>query len=234
MVVKLTVGQKSTINFEGHKHTFERVNPYFVKVTTGGKSRLVSIEDTVEIREDTEFYKHPYFFKWDEPVQASSKTTLKFYLKLPLRKKLVIEAGKRDIVIETHHEAGRHAWHGPVFAGELCDFVKPEIIFQPEEGPFANVPVRVVNQGNETRTISKFVVASKYLMLFKAENGYFTNKVYVNIVREGEFSMNYGSTTTKEAKKRKKVIDRTAKTSKSILTKFSPLTLAKEFGLESD
>jgi hypothetical protein len=152
--------------------------------------------------------------------QASPKTTLKFILKLPLQKKLVVEAGKKDIEIESSHKNEKKAWYGPVFEGTLCDFVEPEVVFK-----------RVVNQSNESRLIKKFVIDPKYLMLFEAENGFFTNKVYVNIVGEDKFSISYGKTTTNAAKASKKIIKAKSKTTKKILTSFSPLTMLRKDGL---
>ncbi|MFQ5800229.1 MAG: hypothetical protein ACE5HH_00735, partial [Candidatus Hydrothermarchaeales archaeon] len=77
----------------------------------------------------------------------------------------------------------------------------------------------------------KFVINPDYLMLFKADNGLFTNKVYINIVGEDEFTLAYGKGTTKAAKKPKKIIKQKAKSPKKVLTSFSPLKLAREFGL---
>ena len=230
MIKKLPLGGKSEIEFAGKTFVFERVNPYFLKVTSEGEERLISIEDTVEIRIDSGFYEHPYFFKWQSPLNASPKTTLKFILKLPLQKSLVVEAGTRDIVIEKLYKEGRHAWHGPVSAGELCDFVAPVVLFEPLKGDFANMPVRIVNPDSLSKEIKAFVVNPDYLILYKAENGFFTNKVYVNIVGEGEFSMSYGTTTTKAAKKAEVLIQQKTKSPKSILTSFSPLKFAREFG----
>lgn len=231
MVSKLKSGEKIEIEFAGKTHTFEKVNPFFLKVSSVGQERLVSIEGTVEIRIDNLFYENPYFFKWAVPIQASPKTTLKFFLKLPLQKKLVVEAGKKDIVIASHHEGGKKAWHGQVFEGVLCDYVEPGVIFKPEEGDFANVPIRIVNQGKESRLIKKFMIDPSYLMLYRAENGLFTNKVYVNILGEDRFSTSYGTGTTKAAKKAKKIVKEKARSSKKVLTSFSPLKLAREFGL---
>jgi hypothetical protein len=190
----------------------------------------VSIEGTVEIRVDSLFYDKPYFFKWANPIQASPKTTLKFILKLPLQKKLVVEAGKKDIELESYHEGEKKAWHGQVYEGKLCYFTEPEVYFDPLEGDFANVPIRVLNQSNESRLIKKFVVEPDFLMLFKSEVGYFTNKVYVTIVGEDQFSISYGTTTSKAAKKAKKIIKEKMKSNK-VITRFSPLKLAKEFGM---
>ena len=226
----LKTGEKVEIDFAGKRHVFEKVNPFFLKVSESGNERLVSIEGTVEIRIDTEFYEHPYFYRWKTPIQASPKTTLKFILKLPLQKKLVVEAGKRDIVIDSFHEGAKKAWYGPVSAGELCDFVTPEVLFEPEAGDFANMFVRVVNPSNVAREISRFVVNPDYLMLYQAENGYFTNKIYVNIVREDEFSLNYGKGTTAAAKKAKKIIKPKVTSHKKVLTRFSPLNVARDIG----
>jgi hypothetical protein len=228
MTKKLKTGEKANIEFAGKAHIFEKVNPYFLKVTSEGESRLISIEGTVEIRIDTLFFNRPYYFKWPTPIQASPKTTLKFILKLPLQKKLVVEAGKRDIEIESYHEDERKAWYGPVHKGVLCDFVEPEVYFKPQKGSYANMPVRVVNPSNETKEIKRFVVRPDYLALYQAENGFFTNKIYVNIVREGEFSLNYGKSTMKAAKKAKKIIKQKAKSPQKVLTRFSPLNLVKE------
>jgi hypothetical protein len=230
MKEKLATGESLKVDFAGKRYVFEKVNPFFLKVSTDGEERLISIEGTVEIRMDTEFYEHPYFYKWKIPIQASSKTTLKFILKLPLQKKLVVEAGKRDIVIDSFHAGTKKAWYGPVSAGELCDFVTPEVLFEPEAGEFANMIVRIVNPSNVSREITRFVVNPDRLMLYHAENGYFTNKIYVNIVREGEFSMDYGKGTTKAAKKAKKIIKEKAKSHKKVLTRFSPLNVARDFG----
>ncbi len=231
MKQKLKEGEKIQLDFAGKRHTFERISPFFLRVTTDEEPRLVSIEKTVEIRIDKAFYQNGYFFRWKMPIQAGPKTTLKFFLKLPLEQKLVVEAGKRDLIVESYHEATRKAWHGEVFDGTLCDFVEPEVYFEPVEGDFANLPLRVVNQSNEAKEIKKFVVNPDYLMLFRAQNGLFTNKVYVNIVGEGAFSMSYGTVTTKSAKKLKKIIQQKAKSPKKILTSFSPFKLAKDFGL---
>lgn len=228
---KLKTGEKLEFEFAGKTYVFERINPFFLKVTSDGVERLISIEGTVEIRVDTEFYERPYFFKWKTPIQASSKTTLKFILKLPLQKKLVVEAGKRDIVIDSFLRSAKKAWYGPVSAGVLCDFVEPEVLFEPEEGEFANMLVRIVNPSNMSREITRFVVSPDRLMLFQAENGYFTNKIYVNIVREEEFSMDYGKGTTKDAKKAKKIIKEKVKSHKKVLTRFSPLNVVRDFGL---
>ncbi len=230
MKEKLATGESLEVDFAGKRYVFEKVNPFFLKVSSAGDERLVSIEGTVEIRVDTEFYEHPYFYSWETPIQASPKTTLKFILKLPLQKKLVVEAGKRDIVIDSFHEGAKKAWYGPVSAGELCDFVTPEVLFEPEAGEFANMMIRVVNPSNVSREISQFVVNPDRLMLLQAENGYFTNKIYVNIVREGEFSMDYGKGTTKAAKKAKKIIKEKVKSHNKVLTRFSPLNVARDFG----
>ncbi len=228
---RLKNGESSEMTFAGKTYLFERVNPFFLKVTLEGKSRLVSIEKTAEIRIETLFYDNPYFFKWESPLQASPRTTLKFFLRLPLKQDLVVEAGKRDIVIDSFHEAGRKAWHGEVHKGLLCDYVRPDVYFEPVDSAFANMPVRVVNSNSLSTEIKNFVVDPRYLMLFKAENGYFTNKVYVNVLKEGGFSMSYGTVTTNAAKKPKKVVQEQAKSPKRILTRFSPLKLAREFGL---
>jgi len=230
MKEKLATGESLEVDFAGKRYVFEKVNPFFLKVSSDGGERLISIEGTVEIRVDTKFYERPYFYKWKTPIQASSKTTLKFILKLPLQKKLVVEAGKRDIVIDSFHAGLKKAWHGPVSAGELCDFVTPEVLFEPEKGDFANLFVRVVNPSTVSREISRFVVDPKRLMLFQAENGFFTNKIYVNIVREGEFSMDYGKGTTRAAKKAKKIVKEQLKSTKNVLTKFSPLNVVRDFG----
>jgi hypothetical protein len=234
MKTKLKTGEKVDIDFAEKKHTFQKVNPFFLNVTTEGIERLISIEGTVEIRIDNLFFDNPYFFKWGSPIQASPKTTLKFILKLPLQKKLVIEAGKKDIEIQSYKGGDKKAWYGQVYEGVLCDFVEPEVIFKPEKGDFANVPVRVVNSGKESRLIKKFVIDSKYLMLYQADNGIFTNKVYVNIVGEDQFSITYGKTTTNSAKKPKKIIKAKATSQKKVLTSFSPLKLAKDFGVLED
>jgi hypothetical protein len=227
MLKKLKTGEKVEVDFAQEKHTFEKVTPFFLKVSTKDeRERLVSIEGTVEIRIDKAFYDRPYFFKWSTPIQASPKTTLKFILKLPLQQKLVVEAGKKDIIIKSHHEGEKKAWHGQVYSGELCDSVTPEVYFEPKQGDFANMPVRVVNPSNVSREISRFVVNPKYLMLYEAENGLFTNKIYVNIVREGEFSMNYGKSTMKAAKKSRKIIKEKAASPKRVLTRLSPINLA--------
>ncbi len=231
MKEKLATGETVEIDFAGKKYVFEKVNPFFLKVSADGDERLISIEGAVEIRIDTEFYEDSYFYKWKTPIQASSKTTLKFILKLPLQKKLVVEAGKRDIVIDSFRKGVKKAWYGPVSAGVLCDFVVPEVLFEAEEGEFANMLVRIVNPSTVSRDISHFVVDPKRLMLFQAENGYFTNKIYVNIVREGEFSMDYGKGTTKDAKKAKKIIKEKVKSHKKVLTRFSPLNVVRDFGL---
>jgi hypothetical protein len=231
MKKKLQTGGKTKLEFAGKSHVFEKVNLYFLKVSSEGDEKLISIEGTVEIRVDNLFYDNPYFFLWETPIQASPKTTLKFILKLPLQKKLVVEAGKKDIEIESSHKNEKKAWYGPVFEGTLCDFVEPEVVFKPEKGDFANVPLRVVNQSNESRLIKKFVIDPKYLMLFEAENGFFTNKVYVNIVGEDKFSISYGKTTTNAAKASKKIIKAKSKTTKKILTSFSPLTMLRKDGL---
>jgi hypothetical protein len=231
MKEKLATGESLEVDFAGKRYVFEKVNPFFLKVSSGDAERLVSIEGIVEIRVDTVFYEHPYFFKWKNPIQASPKTTLKFILKLPLQKKLVVEAGKRDILIDSFHESTKKAWYGPVSAGELCDFVTPEVLFEPESGEFANMLIRIVNPINVSREITRFVVNPDRLMLYQADNGYFTNKIYVNIVREGEFSMDYGKGTTKSAKKAKKIIKEKVKSHKKVLTRFSPLNVARDFGL---
>ncbi len=191
---------------------------------------LVSIEKTVEIRVDNLFYGRPYFYKWSNPIQASSKTTLKFFLKLPLEKKLIVEAGKKDIVIESYNESVKKAWHGQVYEGVLCEYVEPEVFFEPAKGDFANVPIRVLNQSDESRLIKKFMISPDYLMLYEAENGFFTNKVYVNIVGEDEFTLSYGTTTTTKATNPTKVIKEKMKSTQKILTTFSPIKLAREFG----
>ncbi|RMF91286.1 MAG: DUF432 domain-containing protein [Methanobacteriota archaeon] len=231
MMKKLKTGERTDIDFAGKNYVFEKVNPYFLKVTSEEGERLVSIEGTVEIRIDLAFYERPYFLKWSTPVQASPKTTLKFMVKLPLQKKLVVEAGKKDIVIAAHHERHKMAWHGQVYEGQLCYFIEPEIYFKPLAGDFANMPVRVVNPHTESRQITKFVVNPDYLMLYEAENGFFTNKVYINIVGEDRFSASYGRETTKSAKKPKRIIKERIRAPKKVLTSFSPLKLAKEFGV---
>lgn len=230
-MLKLKNGESSEMEFAGKTYLFNRVNPFFLRVTVEGKSRLVSIEKTVDIRVERLFYENPYFFKWDAPLQASPRTTLKFFLRLPLKHDLVVEAGKKDIMIDSLHEESRKAWYGEVHSGILCDYVKPEVYFDPLEGDFANMPVRIVNSNSLSSNIKNFVVDPKYLMLLKAENGYFTNKVYVNILKDGGFSMSYATVTTKVAKKPKKVVQEKAKSPKKILTGFSPLKLAREFGL---
>lgn len=231
MKVKLKTGEKQEIEFADKKYLFEKVNPFFLRVTTEDLDKLVSIEKSIEIRIDKIFHDRPYFFRWKTPIQASPKTTLKFLLRLPLQKKLVVEAGKKDIEIDKYFESTKLAWHGQVYEGELCDFIEPEVYFEPRTGDFANLPIRIVNPGNETRLIKKFVLNTERMMLFKAENGLFTNKVYVNILGEDKFSISYGKVTTKAAEKPKKIIAEKTKSARKILTSFSPLNLAREFGL---
>jgi hypothetical protein len=225
MIKKIKAGEKVHVEFAEKKHTFEKVNPFFLKVTSADEEKLVSIEKTVEVRVDSLFYENPYFFKWTTPIHASPKTTLKFLLKLPLENKLVIEAGKKDIVVESYHKKGKKVWHGPVNKGILCDFVEPEVYFDPQKGDFANVPLRVINPSNESRLIKRFVIEPDHLMLFEADNGFFTNKVYVNIVGEDQFSVSYGKTTTNAAKKPKKILKAKTRATKKILTSFTPLGL---------
>jgi len=232
MKQRLRTGEKVELDFGGRGYVFEKLSPYFLRaVTSDGVEKLVSIEGEVEIRVDSMFYERPYFFKWSEPVQASPKTRLKFFLKLPLQRKLVVEAGRKDIVIDAECPEERLAWHGPVYEGVLCTFVEPELLFKAEKGDFANMPVRVVNPGAEARFIKRFVVEPDYLILYHAENGFFTNKVYVSITGEDEFAISYGKGTTKSAVKPRKMIEQKARSPKKVLTTFSPIKLAREFGL---
>lgn len=105
---RLKNGQSFEFEFVGRKFLFERVNPYFVKVVSDLKEQMVSIiSDEIEIRADFDFYERPYLFKFKDPLSAAPKTVLKFFLKLPLMKKLVLEAGKTDVVVEKYAEEKR-------------------------------------------------------------------------------------------------------------------------------
>lgn len=232
---KMKVGEEFEYDFEGKKYYFKRISPYFLEVReNGGEEKLVSIEKGVEIRIDYDFYDLPYFFKWQAPISAAAKSKLKFFLKIPLRKKLVVEAGKRDIEIASSVEREKKAWYGELYEGVLCRYVRPEVFLKPEKGDFANAPIRIVNNNDETKEIEKFLIYPDYLLLFSSEemgNMLFTNKIYVNIIEKDEYSVEYARKTTKKAKKAKKLLDQRARSPKKVLTKFSPLKIAREFGL---
>lgn len=207
------------------------MNPYFVRVVSDLKEQMVSIiSDEIEIRADFDFYERPYLFKFKDPLSAAPKTVLKFFLKLPLMQKLVLEAGKTDVVVEKYAEEKRKIWHGQVYEGVLCSFMEPRILLKPEKGDFANMPVRFLNKHIEPREIKKFLVNPEYLTLYEGENGLFTNKVYIDILEKDEFNINYGRETTKQAGKAKVLIQAKG-AAKGILQRFDPIRTAREFGL---
>ena len=229
---KMKLGEEFEYDFEGKRYYFKRISPYFLEIKeNSSEEKLVSIEKEVEIRIDYDFYELPYFFKWQTPISAAAKSKLKFFLKIPLRKKLVVEAGKKDIEIASSVEREKKAWYGELYEGVLCRYVKPEVFLEPEKGEFANAPIRIVNPSDETKQIEKFLLYPEYLMLFSAEGILFTNKIYVNIIEEDEYSVEYARKTTKKAKKANKILDQRARSPKKVLTKFSPLKIAREFGL---
>ncbi len=226
----LKVGQSTSEEIGDKSFEIERVSSYLVKIANEEKQWLSGVAGDVEVTTKYAFNELPYFFRFPNPLAAAPKTLLKIFLKLPLVEKLVLISGGKELTIHSHMENERKIWHGEVYKGVMCVHVEPEILTEPGNGEFANLPVRFSNKTDDVLSIKKFVLEPEYMILYQGENGLYTNKVYVDIVGENEVKMTYGRGTTDKAGKAELLIEQKAKPQKSILTKFTPMMHAKYFG----
>lgn len=229
--MQLKVGQKVKVEIGGKSYEIERINQYLVKITNEDKQWLGSIDGDVEVDTRYAFHELPYFFRFSNPLTAAPKTLLKLFVKLPLVKKLVVRSNVNELTIHRHMESERKIWHGEVYEGQMCIHVEPEIITEPGEGEFANIPIRFSNKSNDVLGIKKFVLQPDYLILYQGKNGLYTNKVYVDIIGENEVRVTYGQKTTNKAGSVDLLVEQKTKPQKSILTKFTPMMQARYFGL---
>jgi hypothetical protein len=220
------------IDFFGNEYIFERLNPFTIRITSGTSHIIASFSGGLFADTRKDFYERPYLIKFKDALQLSPKSQLKFFLKLPLFTKLILENSEKSLEVDRHIEYNRKAWHGEVHRGVLCTYVEAEIAF---DNPFktqdALVPLRIVNRSDVTREISKIVIEPENLFLFKGDNGLFTNKVYILVLSSNEFSVEYGTKTTTKIIKPKPIIDRKISVAKTVLTKFDKFGIARELGL---
>lgn len=220
------------IDFFGKEYTFERLNPFTVRIASGVSQNFASFSGELFVDMRKDFYERPYLIKFKDALQLSPKSQLKFFLKLPLVTKLILKSGEKSLEIYRHIEYNRKAWHGEVHRGALCTYIEAEFAF---DNPFktqdALVPLRIVNRSDFPREISKIVVEPENLFLFKGDNGLFTNKVYILVLSSNEFSVEYGTKTTNKAVNPQPIIDRKISVARTVLTRFDKFGIARELGL---
>ncbi len=220
------------IDFFGKEYTFERLNPFTVRISSGASHSIASFSGELYVDMRKDFYERPYLIKFKDALQLSPKSQLKFFLKLPLATKLILESGEKSLEVDRHIEYNRKAWHGEVHRGALCTYVEAEFAF---DNPFktqdALVPLRIVNRSDVPREISKIVIEPENLFLFKGDNGFFTNKVYILVLSSNEFSVEYGTKTTTKIVNPQTIIDRKISVAKTVLTRFDKFGIARELGL---
>lgn len=219
-------------DFFGKDYIFERLNPFTVKITTGASHTIAGLSGRMSVEIKKDFYERPYLIKFKDSLQLSQKSQIKFFLKLPLIKKLFLKSNEKSIEVDRHSEYRRNAWHGEVHRGVLCVYADAEIKFDlPFETQDALVPLRILNKGDVTREIKKIVIDPENLSLFKGDNGLFTNKVYIYVLSCDEFNVEYGTQTTTKAINPHPLIDRKMSVTRTVLTRFDKYGIARELGL---
>lgn len=228
----MKLGEKGRLEkeFFDKKYVITRPNPFTVQVKTKDFFKVVSISGDVSLAVKEDFYDKPYFFKLREGLKLSQDSMLKFFLPLPIVLKLVLTGANKEVVIDRYQKHTRMALHGPVTSGVLCTYLESNAYMDLTETEDALVPLRVINKRDAAVEISKFVLDPNYMMLWKGEKGYFTNKVYVDVISDEEFRVNYGKGTTSKAGKLEKIMGRKAEV-KGIITKFAPFGISRELGL---
>ncbi len=228
---KLETDAALKIDFFGKEYTFERLNPFTVRITSGASHSIASFSGELFIDTKKDFYEMPYLIKFKDALQLSPKSQLKFFLKLPLITKLMLESGEKSLEIDRHIEYKRKAWHGEVNRGALCTYVEAEFAFDVFKAQDALVPLRIVNKSEVPGEISKIVVEPENLFLFKGDNGFFTNKIYILVISSNEFRVDYSAKTTTKAVNPKPIIDREFSVAQTVLTRFDKFGIARELGL---
>ncbi|MBU2560229.1 DUF432 domain-containing protein [archaeon] len=227
---KLGVEKEIKTEFFGKEYTVKRPNQFTVEVFSDGSKKMISIPGDVSIGMKEDFYETPCFFKLKESLKLSKNSMLKFFLPMPFISRLVALSKEIEMEIDKHKEHNRLAWHGPVYSGVLCAYMEMDVSLEPFETHDALVPVRVINKTGLPQEISRFVLDPTFMMLWKGEQGYFTNKVYVEVIATDEYRVNYGKHTTTQVGKLKKIIEKKAEM-KGIITKFAPFGISREWGL---
>lgn len=220
------------VDFFEKEYSFERLNPFTVDIVSGASHAITSLTGrlSVEIRKD--FYDRPYLIKFKDNLHLSQRSQIKFFLKLPLVRKLFLKSDDKSIEIDRYSEYSRNAWHGEVHKGVLCIYVDAEFSFDaPFETQDALVPLRILNKGDVPREIKKIVIDPENLSLFQGDNGLFTSKVYIYVISSDEFSVEYGTRTTTKVRYPHTLIDRKMSVTKTVLTKFDRYGIARELGL---
>ena len=220
------------IDFMGKEYTFERLNPFAVRISSGASHSMASFSGELFVDTKKDFYERPYLIKFKDALKLSPKSQLKFFLKLPLITKLLLKNSEKSIEIERHIEYKRMAWHGKVHRGVLCTYVEAEFGFdEPFDTSDALIPIRIVNKSDVPGEVSKIVVEPENLFLFKGDNGIFTNKVYMRVLSSNEFSVEYSTKTTGKAINPQPTTDRRISVAMTVLTRFDKFGIARELGL---
>lgn len=219
------------IDFFGKEYVFERVNPFTVRITSDGGESMVSFSGELYVDMKKDFYDVPYLVHFKSALRLSPRSQLKFFLKIPLVTKLVLEGREKSMEIAKHVEYKRKIWHGEVHRGALCVYVEAEFEFDLFNTGDALVPLRVVNRSNSPRDISKILIEPDHLFLVRGDNGIFTNKVYIIALTPREFSAEYGTRTSARVINPFPIIDRKISMAKTVLMRFDRFGIAKELGL---
>ncbi len=220
------------LDFFEKKYIFKRLNPFTVRISSEKSHSIASFTGELFVDTEKEFYGKPYLIKFKENLSLSPNSMLKLFLKLPLVTKLVLKNDKKSMEIDRHIEYNRLAWNGEVHRGVLCTYVEAEFAFdEPFKTEDALVPLRIVNKREVPGEISRIVIEPENLSLFKGDNGFFTNKVYILVISSNEFSVEYGTKTTTKIVNPKPVIDRKISVAKTVLTRFDKFGIARELGL---
>lgn len=219
------------IDFFGKEYVFEKFNPFTIKITSGAQQIITSFSGDFVVDMKKDFYERPYLIKFKDAMHLSPKSQLKFFLKLPLFTKLVLEGYEKSMEIDRHTEYNRKTWHGEVHRGVLCTYVEAEFAFEIFKTQDALVPLRIMNKSEVPGEISKIMIEPENLFLVKGDNGLFTNKVYLHILSPNEFSVEYGTKTTTKAINPKLIIDSKISVARTVLTRFDKFGIARELGL---
>lgn len=226
----LKVGQTTEVNFGERDSEIENTQ-YLVRIKSGARQWVFSVEGGVEVATRHVFPEMPYFFRFPEPLISAPRSLLKIFIKVPLVEELAIESNREKFVVHRHMRGYKKIWYGEAHSGVMCIYVEPEILLEPERGDFANLPIRLSTKSKDSLSIEGFILYPEYLILYHGENGLYTNRVSVDIIGENEVKVTYGRGTTRKAGKHELLVDQLEKPPKNIITAFAPMELARYFGL---